>query len=165
MATELNHNTIKDQIVAILQADTTLYTTTGEANKLRKITTGFPPGGEMDDEMLPFAYVTNSPGTFETIKPGVAVSNAVKVLIHTVFYDVVVVGDLRDARFTENLQDDLQQKILENIEEDHDLTGATSSVVDLCVPVKVAQLKPDEESMGKSLKGRIITLRCQVTTG
>src|SRR6056300_161263 len=102
MATEIDHDEIKKKIVAILKANTNLYTTTGEAGELRAIEVGFPQGTfqatSLSDAMLPYAYVTNSSGPFETIKTGDVVSNAIKVLYHSFNYDIVVVVLEKDSR-------------------------------------------------------------------
>ncbi|NND86588.1 MAG: hypothetical protein HKM23_04570 [Nitrosopumilus sp.] len=67
MASELNHNTIKSTIVAILKANFALYTTTAEADKLQSIDVGFPSGkSALDDKMPPYAFVRNFDTSFET---------------------------------------------------------------------------------------------------
>lgn len=168
MATELNHDTIKTQIVAILKANTSLYTTTGEAGEVRAIEVGFPQasfnGAQLSDAMLPYIYVTNSSGPFEIIKSGDVVSNAIKVLNHTFHYDIVFVVLEKDSRSAESLLDDLQQKILQTLEADHDLTGVTSAVVDSSIPVRVDRLRIGTADEGRGLKGRIITLKCEKAT-
>jgi len=67
MATELDHNAIKAKIVAILQANTSLYTTTAETGELRSIEVGYPQGDDLTDKMFPYAFVTNSRIQFELI--------------------------------------------------------------------------------------------------
>lgn len=165
MATELDHDVIKQKIVAILQADTSLYTTTAEADELRSIEVGFPQGNALSDKMPPYAFVTNSSGPFETVRSGTVVSNAVTVLHHIFHYDIVVVVNEADSRKAEVLLDDLQKRILETIEEDQDLTGIGTADVDRCVPVRIDHLRVPNHDLAKGFKGRVITLRCEKTTG
>lgn len=161
MATELDHNTIKDKIVAILKANAGLFTTTAEVDKLRKITTGFPPGNEMQDEMIPYAYVTNGTGPFETITPqGIAISNSIEGLAHTIHYDITIVVNKADSRKSELLLDALQKLVLETLEADTTLTGIGTADVDKSFPVRVDHLRAPGVELGSTLKGRIVTIRC-----
>lgn len=166
---ELNHDTIKTKIVAILKANTSLYTTTGEAGELRAIEVGFPQGTfqgtSLSDAMLPYAYVTNSTGPFETIKTGTVVSNAQKFIEHFFNYDIVVVVLEKDARAAESLLDDLQELVLETLEADHSLTGTGTASVDSSTPLRVDRLRVGTGDEGRGIKGRIITLRCSKVTG
>lgn len=168
MATELDHDVIKQKIVAILKANASLYTTSAEADKLRSIEVGFPQAsfnaGELSDAMLPYAYVTNSSGPFETIRTGTVLSNAQTVIEHFFNYDVVVAVLEKDSRAAEVLLDDLQKLILQTIEADHNLTGAGSASVDECNPIRIDALRVGTGDRGRGIKGRIITLRCSKVT-
>ena len=160
MATELDHDVIKQKIVAILQANTSLFTTTGEEGELRSIAVGEPTV----KDAVPFAYVTNSSGPFEIIRTGSVVSNAITILTHTFHYDVVVVVHQKNSRRAEVELDEFQKLILQTIEADFDLTGGTTAEVDLCVPVRIEPLGMKFKDVSKGFKGRIITFRCVKTT-
>ena len=168
MATELDHDDIKKKIVAILKTNTSLFTTTGEEGELRAIEVGFPQAnfgtGALSDAMLPYAYVTNSTGPFETIRSGSVVSNAIKILLHTFNYDIVVVVMQKDAREAEILLDELQKLVLETLEADHNLTGVGSASVDDSNPLRIDKLRVGTADEGKGIKGRIITLTCRKAT-
>ena len=168
MATELDHDEIKKKIVAILKANTNLYTTTGEAGELRAIEVGFPQGTfqstSLSDAMLPYAYVTNSSGPFETIRTGDVVSNAFKILYHDFNYDIVVVVLEKDSRAAEVLLDELQKLILQTLEADHNLTGTGSASVDDSEPSRIDRLTVNGIDEGKGIKGRVITLKCSKVT-
>lgn len=169
MATELDHDEIKKKIVAILKANTDLYTTTGEAGELRAIEVGFPQGtfqgASLSDAMLPYSYVVNSTAPFETIRAGSVTSNAINILYHNFNYDVVVVVLEKDSRAAEILLDELQKLILQTIEADHSLTGTGSASVDNCTPLRIDRLRVGTGDEGRGLKGRIITLKCSKVTG
>ena len=168
MATEIDHDEIKKKIVAILEANTTLYTTSAESDKIRNIDVGFPQGSfngvQLSDAMLPYIYVTNSSGPFELISSGEVVSNAHKILTHTFNYNIVTVVLEKDSRQAEIKLDDYQKLILETLEADHNLTGVGSASVDDSVPVRVDELRVGTADQGRGLKGRIITLRCTKVT-
>jgi hypothetical protein len=165
---ELDHDVIKQKIVAILKANTDLYTTTGEAGELRAIEVGYPQAsfnaGQLSDAMLPYAYVTNSTSPFEDISTGDVVGTAISILIHKIHYDIVVVVLEKDARTAEVLLDDLQKEILETLEADNNLTGAGTSDVDDSAPLRVDALRVGTGDQGRGIKGRVITLRCTKTT-
>lgn len=169
MATELDHDEIKKKIVAILKANTSLYTTTAEEGELRAIEVGYPQAafnaGQLSDAMLPYAYVTNGSGPFETVKAGTVVSNAIKVLYHTFNYEIVVVVLEADARKAEVLLDELQKLILQTLEADYNLTGTGSASVDDSTPLRIDHLRVGTADQGRGIKGRVITLRCKKVTG
>ncbi len=169
MATELDHDEIKKKIVAILKANASLYTTSGAAGLLRAIEVGYPQAtgqyGQLQDAMLPYAYVTNSTGPFETIRTGDVICNAIKVLYHTFNYDIVVVVLENDSRAAEILLDELQKLVLQTLEADHSLTGTGSASVDSSVPLRIDHLRVGTGDRGKGIKGRVITLKCEKVTG
>lgn len=161
MATELNHDTIKSAIVTLLQANASLYTTTGESGELRSIEVGYPQGNELSDKMPPYAYITNSDAQFESITPvGSITSGTLNGLVHTFHYDIVVVVNSNDARAAESELDDYQQTILETLEDDHDL----STSVDSSHPISIRKLRVTPQDEGRGFKGRVITIRCTKTT-
>jgi len=168
MATELDHDEIKKKIVAILKANTSLFTTTAEEGELRAIEVGFPQAafssGDLSDAMLPYAYVTNGSGPFESIKSGAVVSNVHQILEHTFNYDIVVVVMQNDAREAEILLDELQKLVLQTLEADYDLTGVGTASVDSSSPSKVDLLRVGNADQGKGIKGRVITLTCKKAT-
>jgi hypothetical protein len=168
MATELDHDVIKTKIVAILKANTSLYTTTGEAGELRAIEVGYPQAsfnaGQLADALLPYSYITNSTGPFETIKAGTVVSNAITILEHTFNYDIVVVVLEKDSRAAEVLLDELQKLILQTLEADHNLTGTGSASVDDSQPLRIDHLRVGNDDQGRGIKGRVITLKCEKVT-
>lgn len=159
---EFNHDTIKTKIVAILQANTTdLYTTTGEEGKLNSIEVGYPQGDDLTDADPPYAFVTNSSSSFETItSEGIIVSNAIEALDHTFNYEITVVVNEEDSRTAENKLDGFQKIILDTLEADTTLTGTGTADVDKSFPVRIDKLRTSSDTEGKGFKGRIITLRC-----
>jgi len=165
MATELDHDVIKQKIVAILQANTSLYTTTAETGELRSIEVGFPQGGELADKMPPYAFITNSDTQFETIIPmGSEVSNKITGLVHTFHYDITVVVNEKDSRTAEVELDEFQKLILQTLEDDFTPTGSGSGDVDGSYPTSSRKLRVRPQDEGQGFKGRVITYRCIKTT-
>jgi len=165
MATELDHDTIKTKIVAILKANSSLFTSTAEENKLRAIEVGYPQGDDLSDAMPPYAFVTNSDAQFETInQQGSVTSNSITGLVHTFHYDITIVVNQTDSRKAEVLLDELQKLTLQTLEADYNLTGTGTADVDGSHPSSVKKLTVGKDNEGKGFKGRVLTLRCIKTT-
>lgn len=161
MASELNHDTIKSAIVTILQANTSLYTTTGQSGELRSIEVGFPPGDNLQDKAPPYAFITNSDAPFETTnKIGSVSNNQIIALQHVFHYDITVVVNQKDSRTAEEQLDNFQELILETLEADYDLSDAVSE----SFPNRISKLRTSPFTEGRGFKGRVITIRCTKTT-
>lgn len=161
MASELNHDSIKNGIVTILQANTSLYTVSGDSGKLRSIMVGFPPGDGLQHDTPPYAFITNSDSPFETAsKIGSVSSNQIIALEHTFHYDITIVVNEKDSRKAEQQLDNLQELILETLEEDYNLSDEVSE----SFPNRIAKLRTSPVSEGKGVRGRIVTIRCTKTT-
>ncbi len=160
MVTELNHDTIKAKIVAVLKLDTAdLFTTTGAADKFHYIEVGHPSGKPDQDYKTPYLYVTNSPSNSESIvNLGSIVSDMHSALQHTFHYDIVFVVDAADSRRAEKKLDDFQKDILETLEADMRFAGVTGNEVDVSYPIRIQNL--DNAKLGQKKRGRVITLRC-----
>ncbi len=162
MVTEIDHDSIKEQIVTLLKANSTLFSATGADDKVRKIEVGPPKirNGKIVDTTLPHIWVTNSNGPFETIRnTGTLTANVVKALEHTFHYDIIIIVDPKDAEFAEEDLDDFQKLTLETLEADVDL----NTTVDVSFPTRV-DLFPHSGTTLAGLQGRKITLRCVKTT-
>ena len=120
---------------------------------------GYPQGDALSNEMIPYAYVVNSSGPFETITAGQVTSNSIQTLVHNMFYDIVVVVQGEDSRAGEKKLDDFQETILNTLEVDHNFTGATTAAVDDSKPERIDRLRIPRTDEGKGLKGRVITYR------
>jgi len=162
MAVELDHDAIKERIVAILKTNVTLFDV-DDLTKVRAIEVGFPEGDSFDPENLDQIFITNST-PFESIRnDGVIQSDAISDLEHTFNYDIVTVVNASTAREAEEKLDDFQKLIMQELEADTSLTGTGSRLVDLALPVSV-QIYRAGTSQGKPVAGRVITLRCVMNT-
>ncbi len=163
MATELNHDIIKAAIVTILKASepNAAFDSSGGVDKLRSITVGYALGGDpLEDKQRNYAFVTNNV-TLETNRLlGTTISDEPSLIEHIVRYDIYVVIFGEQGRDAEKNLDTIQKAVLELLEADQDLGGT----VDESFPERVIVLKPDA-TLGKAKQGRIITIRCVVTTG
>jgi len=159
---QIDHNQIKTKIVAILKANFILFDA-NDLTKIRSIEVGFPEGDPFNPENMDQIFITN--GTpFETITHDAGViSNTVTALTHIFNYDIVTVVNASTAREAENKLDDVQKLIVEILETNNDLAGTGTKEVDMSFPVTVQPYK-GSQSQGKPVGGRVITLRCFITT-
>jgi len=129
MAVEVDHDAIKTKIVAILKANTTLFTA-ATLTKIRSIEVGFPQGNPFQDQMFDYIFVTNS-SPFETIAQDVTIiSNAIESLVHTFNYDIVIIVNGTDSRDAEKKLDDFQKLVLQTLEADVILKGTGTADAD-----------------------------------
>jgi len=165
MPTDLDHNNIKDQIVAILKANTSLYNAAQTAtDRIYLITTGRPDGETGLDNIFPSLYVTNANpleriGGIGTVTRG---SEALHILAHEFRYKIVFAVNTADARTAELQLDDFQKLILQTLEADHQLKNGGAAVVDSSRPESVETFK--DTLNGKPVQGRVITYVCRKVT-
>lgn len=119
---ELNHDTIKSQIVTILKADAALYTTTNESGELRSIETG-KNEDILQDAMFPYAIITNGKPVDTISDETFILADAVKLIEHTLRYRIIVVVNEQDSRKAESELDNYTELIMETLEADRDLSG------------------------------------------
>ena len=164
MATELDHDAIKENIKLILQANSSLYTTTGEANELRLIEVGHPDGANGMDRVFPFAYIHNS-APFERIsKIGVKTrsSEAQGPLLHEFRYDIMIGVSGKSSRDTQEKLDDFQKLILQTLEADHRFKNGGAAVVDDSEMESVRRFS--DRLNGEPVQGKTITILCRKVT-
>lgn len=162
MATDIDTWAIKEQIVAILKTNSTLFSVTGASGKVRQINAGAPNLNDIKNEsVLPIIYVTND-NTIDDMRysAGSVVSNAAKVVEHILGFKIMLLTEGKNGPKAEEAADDFVKLILETIEADYDLTGVTSSVVDSCIPIQHFVL--DQRLIGNEKQGRVIRLKCRV---
>ncbi len=159
MATELNHDTIKDAIVTILKANASLFTSTAEANKIRAITTG-KPEILRQDAMFPYIIVTNGNPLERIEGEKFVLSDSVRYVEHIIRYQIITIVNEKDSRQAENDLDDYQKLIFESLEGNRDLT----SNVDTHDLVSVSDLETiTQETHG--VRGRVIIMEAVKATG
>jgi len=160
MATELDHDAIKESIRTILRANATLFDVDNLA-KIRAIEVGYPEGNAFDPQEMDHIFITNG-NPFETIRNrGVVQSNAIKDLEHSFNYDIVIMVNGKDARETEEKLDDFQKLVLQLIEADVTLTGTGSALVHNAFPVSAQAF---QGRTGVPVMGRVLTIRCTMHT-
>ncbi len=168
MATDVDTWEVKKQIVSILEADTTLFSTTGAGSKVRKIEAGAPRMSELVKETtLPHIWITND-SVIETIRiQNSTEGNAPNVTEHTMNFKIIIMIEQKDGFDAEEVLDDFVKLIKQDITANYDLRdpgGAEStSVADSCEVRQVSQLDP--VTVGRKRHGQIISLRVMVTTG
>lgn len=167
MATELDHQSIKERIVEILKDNTNLYDPTNNpGNKVRSIDLGVPDQKEFTKIPTPYIRVTNSTD-LENDKPfGPVVSNTQSASYHVAKYLIICVSQAKDGKTVEGLLDDLHKLIKETMKANVDLRNPDTGVDAKCkvsFPIKTEQLGAGQYS-GKSLDGFVITLQIEQVT-
>lgn len=162
MATDLDHDAIKTRIVAILQSNTSLYTTIGESGKLRKIEVGHPLTHRWKQAPFPYAFVSYKNERNQLV--GTRTDQAINGIRHIVNYDIYFVVNEKDSRKCEEQLDAFQKLILETLEAKSTLSNPVGSTDPKCVFSIPATIEPISETVAKAVQGRIITLTCQMRT-
>lgn len=165
MPTEINHNLVKQQIVDILQNNTTLYDVDVEL-KMTYIEVGVPQGTPLPTPpTYPALWVTNS-RTLETInRKGIVSSNQHAYLTHDVNYLITFMVNQQDSIEAEQILDKFQKLIMETLEADVPLaTGSQTLPVspDDSYPERVETFR--QENDGQPVRGRTITWHLKFTT-
>lgn len=168
MATDVDTWEVKKQIESILEADSTLFDSTGALGKVRKIESGAPRMSELVKETtLPHIWITND-SVIETIRVLASTEgNAPNMLEHTMNFKIILMVEEKDGFDSEEVLDDFVKLIKQDITANYDLRdpgGAESTrVADSTELKQVSQLDP--VTMGRRRHGQVISLRVMVTTG
>jgi len=164
MATEIDHNATKQQIVDILQANTDLYDEDDE-DKITYLEVGEPEGTPLPTPpTYPALWVTNS-RTLETIiRKGINDSNNHAYLTHDVNYLLKLMVTEQDSIVAEKQLDDFQKEIMETLEADILLTGVTPLTLgpDDSWPSRVETFRQELDGQGN--RGKTITWTLLFTT-
>lgn len=164
MATEIDHDAVKENIKLILQGNSSLYTTTAEANKLRLIEVGHPDGKDGLDRVLPFAYIHNANPFERARRIGVKTrsSEAQGPILHEFRYDIIIGVNGKTSRDVQEKLDDFQKLTLETLEADHRFKNGGAAVVDDSEFESVHNFS--DILNGNPMQGRIITFLCNKVT-
>lgn len=157
MAVEIDHDAIKEQMVAILKSNATLYDATGDVDKLSSIKVGIPDGKTGFDNVLPSAYITNANPLERITLQGTMTgsSEGLPCLVHTIRYKIVIGIDAHSSRVAENGLDDLQKLVLETLEDDNKLKNGGAAFADFSRPELVETFSTSLN--GSPIQGRVIT--------
>lgn len=165
MATEINHNLVKQQMVDILQNNTTLFGV-NDALKMTYIKVGEPPGNPLPlPPTFPGLWVTNS-RTLETIqRKGIISSSQHSYLTHDVNYLIKFMVNEQDSIVAEKNLDAFQKLIMETLEADVPLsTGSQTLPIspDDSWPERVETFRQENDGLG--IRGRTITWHFKFTS-
>ena len=154
---EVDHDAIKEQMVAILQANATLYDAAGAVNKVGFIHVGRPDTKSGFDNTLPAIYITNANPLERITLQGTMTgsSEALPCLLHQIRYKIIVATDTGNAQLAENELDDLQKLILETLEADNKFKNGGSAVVDFSRPEMIETFRTTDNN--RTIQGRTIT--------
>jgi hypothetical protein len=163
--TEINHNLVKQQMVDILQNNTTLFDVDNEA-KITYLEVGEPPGNPFPTpSTYPALWITNA-RTLETIsRKGTNDSNRHSYLIHDVTYQLKLMVVEQDSIIAEKQLDNLQKLIMETLENDITLSSGSQTLTispDDTWPERVETFR--QELDGQAVRGKSITWHLQFAT-
>lgn len=158
--TEIDHFAVKERIVTLITADASIFDADDDT-KLLSVEAG-RPNIEGVPIQLPGAFITSSQN-MDDLKGGQIISDAIQRITHTARYVLVIGVAGPDAQTAENQLDDFQKLILELLEADTTLSGASSAIVDSCVPERITHNVIKRE--GDLVQLRQITLKCTTVTG
>ena len=154
---------IKERIVAILKDDTTnLYNASAsDKTKFRKIEAGAPDMNKPIQGPFPRIFVTSDSNIDEMVEVGSKISNAPKIIRHTMRFLIIVVVDGKDGPKAEETADDFVKLIIEKLRTISDLRspgGAESTqLADESMVERVDVLS--REYIGSNVTGRTIRLK------
>jgi len=152
---------IKEKVVAILKADTNLYTSTpSDKTKIRKIEAGAPTPKSMNEPPLPRIWVTNDNLIANAKELATVQSNAKLGEEYDIRIKIILVVEAKDGPKTEEDLDDFTKLIIEQLDTNYDLRtpgGAESTrVAEASHVSQITELQPP--LVGDSVKGRVIRL-------
>jgi len=159
---------IKERIVAILKNDTTnLFSATpSDKTKFRLIEAGAPDRNKASKGPLPRIYVTNDDLVDEMKEIGAKVSNAPKMIKHTMRFLIIVMVDAKDGPKAEETIDDFCKLIIEKLRTLSDLRtpgGAESSqLADESMVERINVI--NREFIGSNITGRVLRLKVIATS-
>ena len=154
---------IKEQIVAILKADTTNLwdSTPGDKTKFRKIEAGAPSPKAITEPPLPRCWVTSDEVVANVRPLGVINSNASLGEEYDFRMKIIFVVEAKDGPKTEEDIDDFTKSIIEQLETNYDLrTPGGIESTRVAEASEVTQIM-DLPAMfkGDRVKGRVIKLK------
>lgn len=154
---------IKERIVAILKDDTSnLFSATpSDKTKFRLIQAGAPDLNKAIQGPLPRIFVTNDDLLDEMKEVGAKVSNAPKIIRHTMRFLIIVIADSKDGPKAEETIDDFLKLIVEKLRTFSDLRnpgGAESTqLADESMVERINVI--NREFIGSNITGRVIRLK------
>lgn len=166
MTTEIDHQAIKNRIVDMFKADTSIWNENNPLGRARSIDLGVPDSKQWKDIPTPYIRITNAPD-LETDKPfGSLSSGGTSASYHIVKYLIMVVDQGKDAKTVEATLDNLHKAIKENLKTNSQL-GVPVTLTDpkckISHPIKTEQLQAGSFK-GMALDGFVLTLQCEMTT-
>jgi hypothetical protein len=150
---------IKERIQAILQNDTDLFTTTGEADKLRKILVGYT---DTQTSVLPMAFITNAQRNRASTAVSV-ISNEWKAVNSVINLEIHIIVDGKNSAKLEERLDDFMKLVEETISENNQLEEPVGGGSPL-VSSSIVQFG-EHQDRGKSRQKYIISIKCLTTFG
>ena len=154
---EVDHDAIKEQMVAIIKGNATLFDASGGIDKIRVANVGIPDGESGFDNIFPQLYITNANPLERISLQGTMTgsSEGLGCLLHQIRYKIIFSVNTDNSRDAENELDDFQKTILETLEADSKLKNGGAALADFSRPELIEIFKLNLN--GQPIQGRTIT--------
>ena len=164
MVTEVDHLAIKTRIRDIVQADASIYDSSGSDGKFVDCFVGRPYNDSISTHPTPYLFITNDDNLEEQEPSGVVESNAITATKHTVRYMLVMVDQAQDGRQVEKDLDILGKNLLQVIKGKFELrdSSGTDPKCNYSFPDRVRVFNTSLN--GKPLQARTIFFRLEIIT-
>ena len=164
MVTEVDHHAIKTRIKEIVQANPTIYDSSGAEGKFVDCFVGRPYNDSLTAHPTPYLFITNDDNLEEQEPTGVVESNAITATKHTVRYMLIMVDQAQDGRQVEKDLDTLGKNLMQVIKAKFELRDS-SGADPKCNYSFPDRIRVFNTSMnGKPLQARTIFLRLEIIT-
>ena len=164
MVTEVDHHAIKTRIKEIIQADATVYDSSGSEGKFVDCFVGRPYNDSLTAHPTPYVFITNDDNLEEQEPTGVVESNAITATKHTVRYMLIMVDQAQDGRQVEKDLDTLGKNLMQVIKAKFELRDSSGAdpKCNYSFPDRVRIFNTSMN--GKPVQARTIFLRLEIIT-
>ena len=164
MVTEVDHLAIKTRIRDIVQADASIYDSSGSDGKFVDCFVGRPYNDEITTHPTPYLFITNDDNLEEQEPTGVVESNAITASKHTVRYMLIMVDQAQDGRQVEKDLDTLGKNLMQVIKAKFELRDSSGAdpKCNYSFPDRVRIFNTSMN--GKPVQARTIFLRLEIIT-
>ena len=164
MVTEIDHHSIKTRIKEIIQADASIYDSSGAAGKFVDCVVGRPYNDALTAHPTPYLFITNDDSLETQRNIGVVQSNTVQATEHTVRYLLIMVDQAQDGRQVEKDLDGLGKNLLQVLKTKFELRDAsgTDPKCNYSIPERVSVFNTSLN--GKPVLARTIVFKLIINT-
>ena len=164
MVTEIDHHSIKTRIKEIVQADASIYDSSGSAGKFVDCFVGRPYNDAITTHPTPYLFITNDDNLETQRNIGIVQNNTVQATEHIVRYLLIMVDQAQDGRQVEKDLDGLGKTLLQILKTKFELRNAsgTDPKCNYSIPERVSVFNTSLN--GKPVQARTIVFKLIINT-